>query len=152
MGRYSERVWWYYFPIAFAIKTPLPTLPLLLIALAALWKRPEIGLLIFPWCMGTSTLVSSINIGYRHLVPILPGLFVFIARLAVFPLGQLRAHAVPFAYFDPAPSWYAIGATTLQGSYTPDVDTFAYFRAMPPTARIGHALDIYHVPEEPVSQ
>ena len=57
--------------------------------------------------------------------------------------------AAPFARFDPAPGWYAIGATTLQGAYTPDVDTFAYFRAMTPTARIGHALFVYHVPEQP---
>jgi hypothetical protein len=57
--------------------------------------------------------------------------------------------AVPFARFDPAPGWYAIGATTLQGAYTPDVDTFAYFRAMTPVARIGHALFVYHVPEQP---
>jgi hypothetical protein len=57
--------------------------------------------------------------------------------------------AAPFARFDPAPGWYAIGATTLQGAYTPDVDTFAYFRAVTPTARIGHALFVYHVPEQP---
>jgi len=56
--------------------------------------------------------------------------------------------AAPFARFDPAPGWYAIGATTLQGVYTPDVDTFAYFREMSPTARIGHALFVYHVPEQ----
>jgi hypothetical protein len=29
------------------------------------------------------------------------------------------------------------------------VDTFAAFRTMTPTARIGHALFIYHVPEQP---
>jgi len=58
-------------------------------------------------------------------------------------------HAASFTRFDPAPGWYAIGATTLQGAYTPDMDTFAYFREMTPTARIGHALFVYHVPEQP---
>jgi hypothetical protein len=67
------------------------------------------------------------------------------------PASRPRAaqSAASFARFDPAPGWYAIGATTLQGAYTPDVDTFAYFREMTPTARIGHAMFVYHVPEQP---
>jgi hypothetical protein len=60
--------------------------------------------------------------------------------------------AAAFTRFDPAPGWYAIGATTLQGAYTPDVDTFAYFRVMTLTARIGHAMFVYHVPEQPKGQ
>jgi hypothetical protein len=54
--------------------------------------------------------------------------------------------AVPLAPFDPAPGVYAIGATTLQGVYTPDVNTLAWFRAHEPIARLGHALFIYEVP------
>jgi len=33
MGRYSTTGWWYYFPVAFLIKTPVPTLLLLLVSL-----------------------------------------------------------------------------------------------------------------------
>jgi len=60
--------------------------------------------------------------------------------------------AVPFAPLDPAPGVYAIGATVLQGAYTPDVNTFAWFRGREPLARLGHALFIYAVPprEPPV--
>jgi hypothetical protein len=54
--------------------------------------------------------------------------------------------AVPFAPLDPAPGVYAIGATVLQGVYTPDVNTFAWFREREPLARLGHALFIYEVP------
>jgi hypothetical protein len=54
--------------------------------------------------------------------------------------------AVPFAPLDPAPGVYAIGATVLQGAYTPDVNTFAWFRAREPLTRLGHALFIYEVP------
>ena len=282
LGMNSTRGWWYYFPVAFLVKTPLPTLMLLVGSLVlgikrwqeARSKKQETSrksqvagwaLGLFPVVHFATALWSSVDIGYRHLLPILPFLFVFIGtqiaghlsrityrisqrssvtlrpasskvglpchlvtlslappRLLVwyvvgtariFPhdlayfnelaggpeggynwlvdsnldWGQnlkelktwLDAHGVervflsqfspsrpevygiqatllppspraaPFARFDPAPGWYAIGATTLQGAYTPDVDTFAYFREMTPTARIGHAMFVYHVPEQP---
>jgi len=287
MGMNSTRGWWYYFPVAFLVKTPLPTLILVLVSImlavgygvsgsrdgkpashksqVAAWT---LGL--FPVVHFVTTLWSSVDIGYRHLLPVLPFLFVFIGtqiahhlsriayrlsqrssvtlrpaareyakvgsprRLVTWSLGLLTtvllvwyvvgtarifphdlayfnelaggpdggynwlvdsnldwgqnlkelktwldAHGVervflsqfspsrpevygiqatllppspraePFASFNPAPGWYAIGATTLQGAYTPDVDTFAYFHAMTPTARIGHAMFVYHVPEQP---
>ncbi|MFO7678686.1 MAG: hypothetical protein R6X34_01420 [Chloroflexota bacterium] len=36
LGQYSDHGWWYYFPAAFALKTPLPTLILLVLAF---WVR-----------------------------------------------------------------------------------------------------------------
>jgi hypothetical protein len=53
--------------------------------------------------------------------------------------------AVPFYPWDPAPGTYVIGATTLQGVYTPDVNTFAWFRNREPVARLGEALFVYSV-------
>jgi len=198
-------------------------------------------LLSFPLLYIASTFFSSVNIGYRHLLPLLPFLFILISRLAlqvsrfkshvlrltfyallacylvgalcISPhylaffnalaggpasgyrhlvdsnldwgqnLWQLRdwmeengvervyyAHysparpqvygiqadflppdprAVPFAPLDPAPGIYAIGATVLQGVYTPDVNTYAWFRAHEPAAILGHALFVYEVPERP---
>ncbi len=283
MGINSTHGWWYYFPIAFLVKTPLPTLVLLAMSVVLVLARRKMQdagkvqsatvwwtLGVFPVIHFVTALWSSVDIGYRHLLPILPFLFVFIGtqiahRLSLFAYrlsqrnsvtlrpaaskvgsprhratwsigllaavllgwyvvgtarifphdlayfnelasgpdggynwlvdsnldwGQnlkelktwLDAHGVervflsqfspsrpeaygiqamllppspraaPFARFDPAPGWYAIGATTLQGAYTPDVDTFAYFREMTPTARIGHAMFVYHVPEQPKGQ
>jgi hypothetical protein len=290
LGMNSTRGWWYYFPVAFLVKTPLPTLMLLVGPLVLginRWQETSRKSQVAGWALGlfpvvhfATALWSSVDIGYRHLLPILPFLFVFIgAQIAgrkaqgagdksqvagrmpvtlrpaareypqdavsgatkvgsprhrvtwslgllavllvwyvvgtarIFPhdlayfnelaggpeggynwlvdsnldwgqnLKELKAwmgtqgvkeiylsqfspsrpevygiqatllppspHAAPFARFDPAPGWYAIGATTLQGAYTPDVDTFAYFRAMTPTASIGHAMFVYHVPEQP---
>jgi hypothetical protein len=57
--------------------------------------------------------------------------------------------AVPFAPLQPAPGVYAIGATVLQGVYTPDVNTYAWFRAHEPVARLGHALFVYQVAPRP---
>ena len=94
-GQNSQMGWWYYFPVAFVLKTPLPTLALLVgvcgswvIAAIRLWKaralrglgtRWETGVLLaFPVVYLVSALFSTVDIGYRHLLPILPFLFVFI--------------------------------------------------------------------------
>ncbi|MDY7077868.1 MAG: glycosyltransferase family 39 protein, partial [Chloroflexota bacterium] len=279
MGQNSEHGWWYYFPIAFILKTPLPTLLLLAVSVISILHSPFSNLhsptsirrwgplLLYPALYIVSSLFSSVNIGYRHLLPLLPLLFILISRitldasrfkfdvsrltfdvsrftfdvsrftsdasrltlhasrftlyaslswlflstlrlspnyLACFnllaggPAGgyrylvdsnldwgqnlyQLRdwmeengvehvyyAHfspdrpqvyginadflppdprAVEFAPLDPDPGVYAIGATVLQGAYTPDVDTYAWFRSYEPVTRLGHALFVYDVPQ-----
>lgn len=279
LGQNADHGWWYYFPVAFVLKTPLPTLILLALAASLQVNRfanlritnPQTHrsqmlriadslirrwgpLALYPLLYAASTPLSSVNIGYRHLLPILPFLFIFISQtcperrttgsrrrvanhvsrityhvlrftlyaliawyvittLRIFPhylayfnllaggprggyralvdsnldwgqnLWQLRewmgknnvervyyAHfspdrpsvygidadflppdprAVDFAPLDPAPGVYAIGATVLQGVYTPDVNTYAWFRAHDPVTRLGHALFIYRVPPRP---
>jgi hypothetical protein len=251
MGQNSDTGWWTYFPVAFIIKTPLPVLLLLG---AAVWtilfrrhRSLDLTLSAYPILYAATSLFSSVNIGYRHLLPVLPFLYIFIgsrvsvsrftfhvsrftlhalrftlcislawlalgaARVYPYPLtffnelaggpaggyrwlvdsnldwGQnlwdLRdwmrenevervyyshysparpesygitadrlppdPHAAPFAPLDPAPGWYAIGATTLQGVYTPDVNSYAWFRSRKPDAVLGHALFLYHALERP---
>ena len=92
MGQVSHQGWWYYFPVALALKTPLPVLLSWLAALVALllglrksW-RDELALLLFPVLYLAFSVQSNLNIGYRHLLPILPLLAVFAGRLA----GLLR--------------------------------------------------------------
>jgi hypothetical protein len=267
MGQNSDQGWWYYFPVALGVKTPLPILILLGLALILLIRRPRsmnLALVLFPPVYMITALLSSVDIGYRHLLPMLPFIHIFIGSMLCGPLSasasrlgnyltldiqriarivmyalllwlvvgtalvypypltyfnelaggpeggyrwlvdsnldwgqnlwQLRdwirtegtaqrperaertgrlyyshfsparpevygvsadwlppdPRAVPFAPFDPAPGFYAIGATTLQGVYTPDVNTFAFFRARQPEDILGHALFLYRVPEHPV--
>ncbi|MCX7681217.1 MAG: hypothetical protein N2508_04510, partial [Anaerolineae bacterium] len=245
LGQNRDRGWWYYFPVAFVLKTPLPTLILLIASLGGYTRiqgyrdtlRCWGPLVLFPIFYTISSFFSSVNIGYRHLLPLLPFVFVISSRitghgtrntwrvariaccvicLAWLVLGTLRisphylayfnvpdgyrylvdsnldwgqnlwqlrewmehsgvervyyAHfsparpevygiqvdmlppsprAVPFAPLDPAPGVYAIGATVLQGVYTPDVNTYAWFRAREPVARLGHALFIYRIEPRP---
>ncbi|WP_420631975.1 phospholipid carrier-dependent glycosyltransferase [Candidatus Leptofilum sp.] len=89
-GNYSDSGWWFYFPVAFLLKTPLPTLILLLgsgVCLLWLAWRGRLArrwltlaaLLIPPLGYFGFALTTDINLGYRHLLPILPFLFVFIA-------------------------------------------------------------------------
>ena len=88
LGQNRMHGWWLYFPVAFALKTPLPTLALIAATLAALARgrrRPlttELALWLFPLVYGAASLTSSINIGYRHLLPLLPFLYVAAGRLA----------------------------------------------------------------------
>ncbi len=50
-----------------------------------------------------------------------------------------------FTPWNPEPGIYVLGATVLQGVYTPDINTYAYFRDHKPLARVGGALFIYKV-------
>ncbi len=96
LGSFSQSGWWYYHPLILLTKMPLPALALLLIASAlALGRsmRPvEMGL-IFPALvyLGASML-GSLNVGIRYLLPMLPLLYLFAARTAAGPLrsGWLR--------------------------------------------------------------
>ena len=94
LGDRSTEGWWYYFPIVFALKTPLATLVGLLAALVSnAWKRTgraELALLLVPALYMLASMRSMLNIGYRHLLPMLPFLWVYMGRLGPL-LG--RAHA-----------------------------------------------------------
>ncbi len=255
MGRYSDQGWWTYFPVAFALKTPLVTLGLLLAALPALgfiFNRQrrsfqvDAAFLLLPAAgYFAIALTTGVNLGYRHLLPILPFLVVFIAaglhrrwprvrengRLWLLPAAAMLAvsiwlspHFLTFfnplaggpdsgwrylvdsnidwgqdlaglaswadanldeplwlSYFGearpdyygltyrgldsfpprlmdpranplypprPAPGWYAISVTNLQGVHFADHDQFAWFRDQEPAARIGGSIRVYRVERE----
>ena len=267
LGQYSDSGWWYYFPVAFLLKTPLPVLILLGGSVACLVvrlvRRPsEMGpmwfdlaaLLLPPAGFFAIALTTSVNLGYRHLLPILPFLYVYIGVVAggafcavagrfqgwrvrltgallawliivsiwIYPhylaffnlliggpengwralvdsnldwgqdlarlaewLAAKEIDPVWLSYFgearpdyygigyrgldsvpprlmnplarsfyppDPAPGWYAISATTLQGVHFADHDLFAFFRARRPADKIGRSIFLYEQPArgEPV--
>ena len=83
LGELSDKGFWLYFPVAFAVKTPLPTLLLILTAVA-LWIRKrnerssELFLVIPVMVYFTVAVLSRMNIGLRHILPIYPFLFVLI--------------------------------------------------------------------------
>jgi hypothetical protein len=83
LGSYSRQGWWYYFPVAFALKTPLPILLLALggVVWAALrLRRARDGrmlLLLLPPAFFTGLLMlSTINIGVRYYLPAYPFFFM----------------------------------------------------------------------------
>jgi hypothetical protein len=92
-GRSSRTGWWYYFPVAFLVKTPLTILLLLFRGLALLiqkharWK-PDTAFLVLPPAifLGTAMMVH-LSIGLRHILPIYPSVLL----IAGVTLDEIRA-------------------------------------------------------------
>lgn len=100
LGRFSQTGWWYYHPFTLAAKTPLATWVLFALALtlaAGRGMRSREWEIIVPALiyLGMSML-GSLNVGIRYLLPFLPLLFLFTARLASgpSPYGWLRSGAL----------------------------------------------------------
>jgi hypothetical protein len=82
MGRTSSKGWWWYFPFAFLVKTPVATL--VLIGVTTAWwirrsrreKLADAPLLLPVLMLGLMAVTSRINIGFRHVYPIVPFLAV----------------------------------------------------------------------------
>jgi hypothetical protein len=85
-GKTSATGWWYYSLVAFALKSPLPAMLLPGAAAIGLRRganRPRLMALLLPaFIYLLSTLVVSLNIGYRFFIPVLPYLYVLAGRLA----------------------------------------------------------------------
>lgn len=97
LGKHGTTGWWYYFPVAFAVKTPAATLALLAVAILLLLRRlwnTRLRAAPFPWFVaavpaavfGAFSMASHLNMGIRHLLPIWP--FVFILGAAA--LARMR--------------------------------------------------------------
>ncbi|MDD5039802.1 MAG: glycosyltransferase family 39 protein [Patescibacteria group bacterium] len=109
MGNYSQYGWWYYFPIAFLVKTPLSILALTVfligICLYGIYRRfrhnrfilafqkiPLYSIVIFVTIvlyLGFS-MASSINIGERHIIPLYPFLAVALGAITTVRIKKIR--------------------------------------------------------------
>ena len=115
LGEYRLGGWWYYYPIALAVKTPIPAL----LAFVASWAAT-------PWIVGVerrreacagipalmllgAALASDLNIGVRHLLPVLPLLHVLCGRLVKLELGPASLRRVLLAV---GGAWYVLGTVS----------------------------------------
>jgi hypothetical protein len=93
-GQISNQGWWYYFPVTFLIKTPLPLLAILLLPLLARGQPgPRLGPFVWVPVMVyvAVSVAQNLNIGHRHLLPIYPFLFVAAGvSAATFATGHRR--------------------------------------------------------------
>ncbi|MDY7075601.1 MAG: glycosyltransferase family 39 protein [Chloroflexota bacterium] len=87
-GRLVSGGHWSYFPIALLVKTPLPEMIGFLAALALSLRHgagprwSTIPLIVTPLVYLIVAMLISLNIGHRHVLPILPFLFIFTSRIA----------------------------------------------------------------------
>jgi hypothetical protein len=111
MNHYTNYGWWWYFPLAFAVKTPFATIILLLAAIlgaiqawtkakyrnrnSGLWVLGVTGVLYMLWSM-----TSHINLGLRHIFPVYPAVFValgcFLAAVMTQNKKNLKIIAICF--------------------------------------------------------
>jgi len=81
-GQYSQKGWWYYFPVAMLLKTPVATIILCVLGFIGFFRKPEskwqkafllIPLLIY---LFVACFINKVNIGIRHILPAYPFLYV----------------------------------------------------------------------------
>jgi hypothetical protein len=121
LGEIRNTGWWYYFPLAMAVKTPLATIAMLLAAVALVWRLPlkrhgwTAACLLIPAGLYMAVAMrSNLNIGIRHVIPVYPLAFVAIgvvlsrfqkvavALLVVLAIECLAAYPNYIAYFNVA--------------------------------------------------
>jgi hypothetical protein len=93
LGRYSTEGWWWYFPAAMLVKTPLPLLAAAALGAWSLRAQPRrewAWLLLPPALYLGAALTSKTQIGYRHILPLYP----FLAVLAGLGGGWLWTRGV----------------------------------------------------------
>ncbi|MBI5565449.1 MAG: glycosyltransferase family 39 protein [Chloroflexi bacterium] len=80
-GQISARGWWYYYPVTFLAKTPLPVLILLALAIVITIRRrawrADLPVFLAATLYFGSLLTSPHDLGYRYLLPILPAACVY---------------------------------------------------------------------------
>jgi 4-amino-4-deoxy-L-arabinose transferase-like glycosyltransferase len=117
---YLSGVWWY-FPLALGVKTPLAVLALSLAGLAALkssFKKDYLWLILPPLIYFVLAMNAKVQIGGRHILPIMPFLAVLsglgavyavkrkallvllVPLLALWVLGLVRTGPYSLAYFN----------------------------------------------------
>jgi hypothetical protein len=76
-GKFSNEGWWYFFPVAFAIKTPVAVVLLFVAGVSCclrikeLWRNRLYLLLPVAAFLGLA-MVAKLNIGLRHVLPVYP--------------------------------------------------------------------------------
>ncbi|MFN2576751.1 MAG: ArnT family glycosyltransferase [Pyrinomonadaceae bacterium] len=117
LGMYSRTGWWYYFPVAFTLKTTIPFLTLSLVAVA--WgtfrvrtnrDRSYLWMLVPFWVYTVFVLFSHIDIGVRYYLPAYTFLFIMGGALLAHLLKSRRLARVGLFVAIALMSWIGIEA------------------------------------------
>lgn len=124
MGEHSNQGWWYYFIIAFLIKTPIPLLIMMFFAVIFATKRllskrfaDEYFLLIPATIYFIAFMMNNINIGVRHILPVYPFLFIIISGLLTLKLKPDIANKMLKLLIALLSLWYLLGAILIYPHY-----------------------------------
>ena len=143
LGQRQSGRWWWYFPLAFALKNPLPLLLGCATGLTALWYRHRARisvfiLLAFPLLYTLLAMRIGMNIGYRHMLPVHPFIYLLIGRIVnrrsgiLIRTSRITRYGVRFV-FSVLLLWYVAGTLRIVPH------ELAYFNEL-----IGGSDNAYH--------
>jgi 4-amino-4-deoxy-L-arabinose transferase-like glycosyltransferase len=125
LGNYSRTGWWYYFPVAFALKTTIPFLLISITSLGwALWRREsKFWLPLIAVALYTALSMNShINIGVRHFLPVFP-FFMLLSGVLLARLIELRIMRVVVVILF---LWMGVEVIRAFPNYVPYMNEFAW--------------------------
>jgi hypothetical protein len=92
LGQHSMTGWWYFFPVAIAVKTPIPFLVLLVFGCWVCFRKPRTAKALIPLAFSLAVLLvgmaGNVNIGLRHVLPVYVG-FSIVAGAGLVRLIEL---------------------------------------------------------------
>jgi hypothetical protein len=116
LGRYSDRGWWYYFPVIFFFKTPIPFLILVLWGMFTIRDRLALQFVFVPIAILLVAMTSSINIGVRHILPIYPPLAI-VAAFAATTIWRRSSDAFARTMLAALVAWLIISSAIAHPDY-----------------------------------
>lgn len=139
-GSISWKGWWYFLIYAFLLKTPLPTLIFIIIALStrnrtdSIFQKREYSLIIPVLLYVIFFSYNHQCIGLRYVLPVYPFMFVYLGRVMHL---QLRARKLMTGLVFGISIWYLVGALKIYPNY------LAYFNeyAGGPSNGYKHLVD-----------
>lgn len=132
LGMYRKMGWWYYFPVAFALKT---TIPFLLLSVAAIfWAGYQLFskrdwrflILLVPFVLYTLfVMMSTINIGVRYYLPAYAFLFILGGALMDRLVNLKRARVAGLIVVIAIVGWCGIETARTFPNYLPYMNQLA---------------------------
>lgn len=96
-GQYSETGWWYYFPLAFLIKTPLPTIFLFVVSsiyIVINWQKiiDYLPLIALPVIFFLVACFNKLDLGIRYILPVFPFIYLGIGLVFFYVIKQFKKY------------------------------------------------------------
>lgn len=137
LGIRGHSGWWWYFPMAFLIKNPLPLLIGLTVGLWTMLRRPFsfprlLALGLFPLIYAIAAIRSGMNIGYRHILPVHPVIYLLVGAGIWYGILRPPRHWWQYGCALALGLWYVTGTVRMFGY------EIAYFNELIGGPRNGH--------------
>lgn len=110
LGKTGTEGWWYYFPVALAVKSPLPFL-LLFVHGAIRSAKKTLHYALIPLALLIAVMPVSLNIGVRHVLAVYPAMAIVAAFGAVALWSKNKTIVVALL------AWHAVGTSLAHPDY-----------------------------------